>query len=162
MVNAIFRTPTPTPTPTPTQTRGEEQEKQKTEDKGGREEREGQEMLPTGIYRLGSLASAKLLSGQCSLRSTKLLSGQVQPTGPMGLQQLHTGQFTFSHQQTKKQFFKVTFEKAEREDKMIITILSLIAAGIATSVVTGGITGTSVYLTAGDADVVTRDQIKTE
>jgi hypothetical protein len=29
-------------------------------------------------------------------------------------------------------------------------------------VVTGGITGTVVYLTAGDADVVTGDQIKTE
>jgi hypothetical protein len=29
-------------------------------------------------------------------------------------------------------------------------------------VVTGGITGTAVYLTAGDADVITGDQIKTE
>jgi hypothetical protein len=45
---------------------------------------------------------------------------------------------------------------------MIITIPSLIAAGIATAVVTGRITGTAVYLTAGDADVVTGDQIKTE
>jgi hypothetical protein len=45
---------------------------------------------------------------------------------------------------------------------MIITIPSLIAAGIATAVVTGGITGTAVYLTAGDADVVTGNQIKTE
>jgi hypothetical protein len=45
---------------------------------------------------------------------------------------------------------------------MIITIPSLIAAGITTAVVTGGITGTAVYLTAGDADVVTGDQIKTE
>jgi hypothetical protein len=48
------------------------------------------------------------------------------------------------------------------EKNMIITILSLIAAGIATPMVTGGITGTAVYLTAGDADVVTGDQIKTE
>jgi hypothetical protein len=45
---------------------------------------------------------------------------------------------------------------------MIITISSLIAAGIATAVVTGGLTGTAVYLTAGDADVVTGNQIKTE
>ena len=45
---------------------------------------------------------------------------------------------------------------------MIITIPSLIAAGIATAVVTGGITGTAVYLKAGDVDVVTGDQIKTE
>jgi hypothetical protein len=35
-------------------------------------------------------------------------------------------------------------------------------AGIATAVVTGGITGTAVYLTADDADVVTGDQIKTK
>jgi hypothetical protein len=45
---------------------------------------------------------------------------------------------------------------------MIITLPSLITAGIATAVVTGRIKGTAVYLTAGDADVVTRDQIKTE
>jgi hypothetical protein len=45
---------------------------------------------------------------------------------------------------------------------MLITVPSLIAAGIATAVVTKGITGTAVYLTAGDADVVTGDQIKTE
>jgi hypothetical protein len=45
---------------------------------------------------------------------------------------------------------------------MIITIPSLIAAGIASAVVTRGITGTAVYLTAGNADVVTGDQIKTE
>jgi hypothetical protein len=45
---------------------------------------------------------------------------------------------------------------------MIVTIPSLIAAGIATAVVTGGITGTAVYLTSGDADVITRDQFKTE
>jgi hypothetical protein len=166
MVNAIFPTPTPaptpTPTPTPTQTREEEQEKKKrkTADKGRKEEREGQEMLPTGQHRLCSLASAKLLSGQCSLGSTKLLSGQVQPTGPMGLRQLHTGQITFSQQKNKKQSFKIIYENAE--EKMIITIPSLIAAGIATAVVTGGITGTAVYLTAGDADVVTGNQIKTE
>jgi hypothetical protein len=45
---------------------------------------------------------------------------------------------------------------------MIITIPLLIAAGIATHVVTGRITGTAVYLTAGNADVITGDQIKTE
>jgi hypothetical protein len=45
---------------------------------------------------------------------------------------------------------------------MLITVPSLIAAGIATAVVTGGITGTAVYLTAGNADLVTGDQIKTE
>jgi hypothetical protein len=80
----------------------------------------------------------------------------------MGLRQLHTGQFTFSHQKNKKQLFKVSYEKAEDKDEMIITIPSLIAAGIATAVVTGGITGTAVFLTAGDVDVVTGDQIKTE
>jgi hypothetical protein len=47
---------------------------------------------------------------------------------------------------------------------MIETIPSIIAAGIATAttVVTGGITGTAVYLTSGNADVVTGDQFKTE
>jgi hypothetical protein len=45
---------------------------------------------------------------------------------------------------------------------MIVTIPSLIAAGIATPVVTGGITGTAVYLTSGNADVVTGDQFKTK
>jgi hypothetical protein len=45
---------------------------------------------------------------------------------------------------------------------MLFTIPSLIAAGIATAVVTGGITGTAVYLTAGNSDVVTGDQIKTK
>jgi hypothetical protein len=37
------------------------------------------------------------------------------------------------------------------EKNMIVTIPSLIAAGIATAVVTGGITGTAVYLTAARA-----------
>jgi hypothetical protein len=76
----------------------------------------------------------------------------------MGLPQLLTGQFTFSLQNNKKQTFQIILP----EGKMIITIPSLITAGIATAVVTGGITGTAVYLTAGDADVVTGDQIKTE
>jgi hypothetical protein len=76
----------------------------------------------------------------------------------MGLPQLLPGQFTFSLQNNKKQTFQIILP----EGKMIITIPSLIAAGIATAVVTGGITGTAVYLTAGDADVVTGDQIKTE
>jgi hypothetical protein len=94
-------------------------------------------MLPTG-----STGQHRL----CSLDSTKLLSGQVQPAGP------------FSLQQKKKQTFQINLP----EGTMIITIPSLIAAGIATAMVTGGITGTAVYLTAGDADVVTGDQIKTE
>jgi hypothetical protein len=108
-------------------------------------------MLPTsstGQHRL------------CSLGSTKLLSGQVQPTGPMGLPQLRTGQFTFLLQQNKEQTFEIIYENAE--GTLIIRIPSLIAAGIATAVVTGGITGTAVYLTGGDADIVTVDQIKTE
>jgi hypothetical protein len=144
-VNAIFQTPTPTPT------RDEEQEKKekKTTDKGREEEREGQKMLPTG-----STGQHRLRS----LDSTKLLSGQVQPAGPMGLPQLRTGQFAFSLQQKKNQTFQIILP----EGTMIITIQSLIAAGIATAVVTGGITGTAVYLTAGNADVVTGNQIKTE
>jgi hypothetical protein len=77
----------------------------------------------------------------------------------MGLRQLRTGQFTFSQQKNKKQSFEIIYENAE--GTMIITIPSLIAAGIATAVVTGGITGTALYLTAGDADVVTGNQIKT-
>jgi hypothetical protein len=42
---------------------------------------------------------------QDAFDADKLLSGQVQPTGPMGLRQLHTGQFTFSQQKKKKQSF---------------------------------------------------------
>jgi hypothetical protein len=142
-VNDIFQMLTPTLTP------DEKQEKKKSADKGREEEKEGQEMLPTGStgqHRLRSLGS------------TKLLSGQVQPTGLMGLPQLRTGQFTFLLQQNEKQTFKIIL----KEGTMIITIPSLIAAGMATAVVTGGITGTAVYLTAGDADVVTGNQIKTE
>jgi hypothetical protein len=78
----------------------------------------------------------------------------------MGLRQLRTGQFTFFQQKNKKQSFEIIYANAE--GTMIITIPSLIAAGIATAVVTGGITGTAAYLTAGDADVVTGNQIKTE
>jgi hypothetical protein len=120
------------------------------QDQGKEEEREGQQQLPTcstGQHRLRSLAS------------TKLLSGQVQPAVPMGLPELLTGQFSFSLQQNKKTTLQINLPE---EGKMIITIPSLIAAGIATAVVTGGITETAVYLTAGDADVVTGDQIKTE
>jgi hypothetical protein len=77
----------------------------------------------------------------------------------MGLPELPTGQFTFSLQHNKKTTLQINLPE---EGKMIITIPSLISAGIATAVVTGEITGTAVYLTAGDADVVTGDQIKTE
>jgi hypothetical protein len=56
-----------------------------------------------------------------------------------------TGQFVFLQQPNNNLAFWMKLEKSE----MIITIPSLIAAGIATAVVTGGITGTPVYLTAG-------------
>jgi hypothetical protein len=69
-----------------------------------------------------------------------------------------TGQFVFLQQPNNN---LASWMKLQ-ENNMIITIPSLIATGIATAVVTGGITGTAVYLTAGDADVVTGDQIKTE
>jgi hypothetical protein len=76
----------------------------------------------------------------------------------MGLPQMLTGQFIFSlHPNINPILYMKLPEK-----NMIVTIPSLIAAGIATAVVTGGITGTAVYLTAGDADVVTGYQIKTE
>jgi hypothetical protein len=62
----------------------------------------------------------------------------------------YNGQFIFFRQ------------KSNSNKSMIVTIPSLIAAGIATAVVTGGITGTAVYLTLGDVDVITGDQFKTE
>jgi hypothetical protein len=89
---------------------------------------------------------------------TKMLSGQVQAAIPMGLPKMLTGQFIFLQQPNNNPALCIKIS----EKKMIITIPSLIAAGIATAAVTGGITGTAVYLTAGDADVVTGDQIKTE
>jgi hypothetical protein len=52
--------------------------------------------------------------------------------------------------------------KSNNSSIMIVSIPSLIAAGIATAVVMGGITGTAVYLTSGNTDVVTGDQFKTE
>jgi hypothetical protein len=55
-----------------------------------------------------------------------------------------------------------TFLMNQEKSTMLITVPSRIAAGIATAVVTGGITGTAVYLTASNANVVTGDQIKTE
>jgi hypothetical protein len=131
----------------------EDEEKKKRPLPEGREkeeEREGQQQQqPTcssGRLRL------------CSLTTTKLLSGQVQAAAPMGLPKMLTGQFIFLQQPNNNpaSWIKLT------EKNMIITLPSLIAAGIATAVVTGGITGTVVYLTAGDADVVTGDQIKTE
>jgi hypothetical protein len=69
-----------------------------------------------------------------------------------------TGQFVFLQQPHNNLGFWMKL----KESNMIITIPSLIAAGIATAVVTRGITGTAVYLTAGNADVVTGNQIKTE
>jgi hypothetical protein len=142
---------TPTPTPTTAKTREDEKKKKKTlpQDKEKEEEREGLQQLPTcstGQHRLRSLAS------------TKLLSGPVQPAVPMGLPELLTVQFIFSLHPNNS----TTLYMRLPEKNMIVTFPSLIAAGIATAVVTGGITGTAVYLTAGDADVVTGDQIKTE
>jgi hypothetical protein len=148
-VNAILSTMTPTQTPTKTQ---EDEEKKQPLPEGSKkeEEREGQQQLPptcsSGKHRI------------CSLGTTKLLSGQVQAAAPMGLPKMLTGQFVFLQQPNNNHAFWMKLEKSN----MIITIPSLIAAGIATAVVTGGITGTAVYLTAGDADVVTGDQIKTE
>jgi hypothetical protein len=76
----------------------------------------------------------------------------------MGLPQTLTGQFIFSLHPNNNQ----TLYMKLPENNMIVTIPSLIAAGIATAVVKGGITVTAVYLTAGNPDVVTGDQIKTE
>jgi hypothetical protein len=149
----LTRMPRPMPRPTPTQkkTREDEAEKKKPLPQGREkeEEKEGQQQPPTcspGQLRL------------CSLATNKRLSGQVQPAVPMGLPQMLTGQFIFLlHPNNNHTLYMKLPEK-----NMIITIPSLIAAGIATAVVTGGITGTAVYLTAGDADIVTGDQIKTE
>jgi hypothetical protein len=80
----------------------------------------------------------------------------------MGLPELLTGQFIFSLHPNNRTTLYVRLPEKNIEKNMIITIPSLIAAGIATAVVTGGITGTAVYLRAGDVDVVTGDQIKTE
>jgi hypothetical protein len=136
-------------TPTLTKTREEKKKKPLPQGKEKEEEREGQQQpltCSTGQLRL------------CSLATTKLLSGQVQPAVPMGLPQMLTGQFIFLlHPNNNPTLYMKLPEK-----NMIVTIPSLIAAGIATAVVTGGITRTAVYLTAGDADVVTGDQIKAE
>jgi hypothetical protein len=65
----------------------------------------------------------------------------------MGLSELLTGQFIFSlHPNNSPTLYMKLPEK-----NMIVNIPSLIAAGIATAVVTGGITGTAVYLTAARA-----------
>jgi hypothetical protein len=44
----------------------------------------------------------------------------------------------------------------------LVTVPVVIGAAVATAVVTGSITGTAVYLTSGDADIVSGDQFKTE
>jgi type II secretory pathway pseudopilin PulG len=119
MVNAILLTPTPTPT----KTREDEKKKKKPLPVGREkeEEREGQQQPPTcstGQLRL------------CSLATTKRLSGQVQPAVPMGLLQMLTGQFIFLlHPNNNPTLYMKLPEK-----NMIITIPSLIAAGIATAV----------------------------
>jgi hypothetical protein len=63
----------------------------------------------------------------------------------MGLPKTLTGQFVFFTQ------INNTFLIKQEKSTMLITVPFLIAAGIATAVVTGGITGTAVYLTAGNA-----------
>jgi hypothetical protein len=141
---------TPTRTPTTTETQEDEEKKKRPlpEGREKEEEREGQQppTCSSGQHRL------------CSLVTTKLLSGQVQAAAPMGLPKMLTGQFVFLQQPNNN---LASWMKLQ-ENNMIITIPSLIAAGIATAVVTGGITGTAVYLTAGNANVVIGDQIKTE
>jgi hypothetical protein len=80
--------------------------------------------------------------------------GQVQAAAaPMGLPKTLTSQFIFFQQDNSKY---ILFK--QDRSIMIVTIPPLIAAGIATAVVTGGITGTAVYLTSGNAG----DQFKTE
>jgi hypothetical protein len=142
--------PTPTMMLTPTPTWGKEKKKPPLPEGSKKEEdREGQQppICSSGQLRL------------CSLGATKLLSGQVQASAaPMGLPKMITDQFVFFQHFDNNHTFLLKQEKSN----MLITVPSLIAAGIATAVVTGGITGTSVYLTAGDADVVTGDQVKTE
>jgi hypothetical protein len=76
----------------------------------------------------------------------------------MGLPKTLTSQFVFFQQDNNS----YTFFTQGKSIIMIMTIPSLIAAGIATAVVTGGITGTAVYLTSGDADIVTGNHFKTE
>jgi hypothetical protein len=71
----------------------------------------------------------------------------------MGLPKMLTGQVVFFQQINNNHTFLMKQEKSN----MLITVTSLISAGIATAVVMGGITGTAVYLTAGEADVVTGD-----
>jgi hypothetical protein len=75
----------------------------------------------------------------------------------MGLPKTLTSQFIFFQQYNSKY---ILFK--QDRSIMILTIPSLIAAGIATAVVMGGITVTAVYLTSGDTDIITGDQFKTE
>jgi hypothetical protein len=125
-VNAIL------PTQTPTKMREDEEKKKRPLQEGREkeEEREGQQQQPptssSDQHRLGSPTT------------TKLLSGPVQAAAPMGLPKMLTGQFVFLQQPNNN---RASWMKLQ-ENNMIITISSLIAAGIATAVVTGGITGT--------------------
>jgi hypothetical protein len=70
----------------------------------------------------------------------------------MGLPNRYNDQFVFFRKK----------DNSNNREIMIVTIPSLIAAVIATALVTGGITGTAVYLMSGDADIITGDQFKTE
>jgi hypothetical protein len=58
-------------------------------------------------------------------------------------------------------FFGIKKDNRDHHEIMpVVTVPAII--GAATAVVTGSITGTAVYLTSGDADVVSGDQFKTE
>jgi hypothetical protein len=143
-VNAIFTQQPPPPT--------QEEEKKKpppTTQKEGKKKIFGQPLPERGEKKEEREGQQPLT---CSI-------GQVQAAAaPMGLQKTVSSQFVFFQQDNNSYTFFFTQEKSI----MIVTIPSLIAAGIATAMVTGGITGTAVYLTSGDADVVTGDQFKTE
>jgi hypothetical protein len=145
-VNAIFTQQQPPPPPPPTR----EEEKKKpppTTQKEGKKKIFGPP-LPKGREKEEEREGQQ--PPNCS-------SGQVQAAAaPMGLPKTLTGQFVIFTQ------IDNTFLIKQGKSTMLITVPSLIAAGIETAVVTGGITGTAVYLTAGDADVVTGDQIKTQ
>jgi hypothetical protein len=69
---------------------------------------------------------------------------------PIGLPKKLTSQFIFFQQDINRYIFF----KQDRNTIMIVTIPSL--------VVTGEITGTAVYLTSGNANVITGDQFKTK
>jgi hypothetical protein len=143
---AIFTTSPPPPPPT------REEEKKKTPpttQKEGKKKIFGPP-LPEGREKEEETEGQQPPTGN---------SDQVQAAAaPMELPKTLKGQFVFFKQNNNSH----TFFIKQGKSTMLITVPSLIATSIATAVVMGGITGTAVYLTAGDTDVVTGDQIKTE